>query len=119
MNGVTEAMKRTGMSREQIYYAEEQGYLGVVTKTGRGREYTPDQMLKLERIGACRRMGLELSEAGPIANAELSDDPQQVERLRELAAGKAQQIEREIAALVYILTVLFELSTAEDAPRAA
>lgn len=119
MNGVTEAMKRTGMTRDQIYYVEEQGFLGIVTHSGRGREYTAEQMQKLERIGACRRLGLQLSEAGPIANAELSGDPQQIERLRALAAAKAQQIEREIAAVVYILTVLFELSTAQDAPRAA
>jgi DNA-binding transcriptional MerR regulator len=119
MNGVTEAMKRTGMTREQIYYVEEQGYLGVVTNSGRGREYTADQMLKLERIGACRRLGLQLSEAGPIAGAELSGDPQQIDRLRAVAAAKAVEIEREIAALVYILTVLFDVVAASDAPRAA
>jgi DNA-binding transcriptional MerR regulator len=119
VNGVTDAMKRTALTREQIYYVEAKGHLGVVAKTGRGREYTAAQIEKLERIAACRRMGLRLSEAGAIASAELSGSPAQVERLRLLAAAKAAEIEREISALVYILTVLFELVESAEGPRAA
>lgn len=119
MHGVKDAMKRSGFSREQIYYIEAQGYLGPVDRQGQSRAYAPEQLVKLERIAACRRLGLQLVESAAVANAELSADEKQIQRLRQVAATKAAQIEREIAALVYILEVLFELATVDRSGRAA
>jgi DNA-binding transcriptional MerR regulator len=119
MQGVKDAIKRSSLSREQIYYIEEQGYLGSVGRSGQSRAFTPEQLLKLERIAACRRIGLTLAEGSAIANAELSGSHDETTRLRHLAAAKARDIEREIAALAYILEVLFELASPRPGDAAA
>lgn len=119
VHGIAYAMKRSGLTREQIYYVEQRGYLGVVARQGQARRYTDAQVETLERIASCRRMGLRLDEAGPIANAELTGNAADVERLKALAIAKIRQIDDEVTALVYILTVIHELTSASLAPRAA
>lgn len=99
-------MKRTGLTREQIYYIEERGHLGAVARNGHGRRYTEPQVTKLERIAACRLVGLRLDEAEPIASAELSDSPELLQRLRMVAMTKAEQIEHEVRAWIYIVSVI-------------
>jgi DNA-binding transcriptional MerR regulator len=106
-------MKRTGLTREQLYYIEERGHVGAVARNGHGRRYTEPQITKLERIAACRLMGLRLEEAGPIASAELSASPAQLDRLRMLAMAKAEQIAQEVHAWIYINSVI-RSATAEE-----
>ena len=112
-------MKRSGLTREQIYYVEQRGFLGVVARKGQARQYTDAQVEKLERIASCRRMGLRLDEAGPIASAELSGNAADVDRLKALAIAKIRQIDDEVSALIYILTVIHEITSARLTPRAA
>jgi DNA-binding transcriptional MerR regulator len=119
VHGVALAMKRSGLTREQIYYVEERGYLGAVLRQGPARSYTEAQLAKLEKVAACRRMGLRLDEAGPIASAQLSGEKADIDRLRVLALAKIQQINAEMDALIYILTVIHETTGVGQAPRAA
>ena len=108
-------MKRTGLTREQIYYIEERGHLGAVARNGHGRRYTEPQITMLERIAACRLMGLRLEEAVPIATAELTASPAQLDRLRVLAMAKAEHIEQEVHAWVYIVSVIRTVMEEDDA----
>ena len=119
MHGVALAMKRSGLTREQIYYVEERGYLGAVQRQGQARSYTEAQLAKLEHIAACRRMGLRLDEAGAIASAQLSGTTADIERLRGLALTKIQQITAEMDAVIYILTVINDSTGTGQTPRAA
>lgn len=113
------AMKRTGFTREQIYYIEERGFLGEVARNAHGRRYTESQVSKLERIAACRLLGLRLDEAGPIASAEHSGSQEQLPRLRRLAMAKAEQIEREVHAWIYIISVIRTLEGVDHTAEAA
>ncbi|MDQ2935309.1 MAG: MerR family transcriptional regulator [Chloroflexota bacterium] len=102
-------MKRTGLTREQIYYIEERGHLGEVARNGHGRRYTEPQIAKLERIAACRLLGLRLDEAAPIAGAELHVSPASLDRLRVIAMAKAEQIERDVQAWTYVVSVILSM----------
>jgi DNA-binding transcriptional MerR regulator len=112
-------MRRTGLSREQIYYIEQRGFLGEVARNGHGRRYTEPQVTKLERIAACRLVGLRLDEAEPIANAELTDSPELLHRLRMVAMSKAEQIEHEVHAWIYIVSVIRTVENLSPADAAA
>jgi DNA-binding transcriptional MerR regulator len=111
-------MKRTGFTREQIYYIEERGYLGEVARNSHGRRYTEPQVSKLERMAACRLLGLRLDEAGPIASAEHSGSQEQVIRLRMLALAKAEQIERDVHAWIYIISIIRNMEGVDDTEAA-
>ena len=115
MKGVALAMKRSGMTREQIYYVELRGYLGAVARQGEARHYTEAQLEHLERIGAGRRLGLRLDEAGAIANLKSTRDAAETDRLCRLALARVRQMKLDLAALDYILTVIFDSGVGEEA----
>ena len=118
MYGVAEAMKRSGLTRDQIYYLEERGYLGEVRRQGSARRYTEAQFAQLGRIGAGRKLGLRLDEAVPFAS-DSGGDPAHADRLCRLALAKMREINAEIDALDYILTVIFDITAPGRSSAAA
>lgn len=68
--GCKEAMRRSGLSRAQLRYAEERQHLGMVARGADGRRlYEPEQLRWLELLGGLRELGLALDDAAGIASA--------------------------------------------------
>jgi DNA-binding transcriptional MerR regulator len=59
---------RTNLSRDQLRYCEEKGYLGEVARGPSGeRQFTEDQVRFFENLSALRDAGLSLEDAAAIA----------------------------------------------------
>lgn len=68
--GCKEAMRRSGLTRAQLRYAEERQHLGTVARAADGRRlYEPEQLRWLELLGGLRELGLALDDAAGIASA--------------------------------------------------
>jgi DNA-binding transcriptional MerR regulator len=103
---IGEAARRSGLKRDQIIYIERCGYLGAVGRRGAARIFTEAQVTKLERIAALRIMGLRLAQSVPMfGDADVQGSAER-ERLWSLALDKAASIERDLAAWIYVLTML-------------
>jgi DNA-binding transcriptional MerR regulator len=47
-------MRRSGLTRAQLRYAEERAHLGTVARSADGRRlYDPEQLRWLEMLGGC------------------------------------------------------------------
>jgi DNA-binding transcriptional MerR regulator len=103
---IGEAARRSGLKRDQIIYIERRGYLGAVLRRRDARLFTEAQVTKLQRIAALRSMGLGLAEAAPMFGGLDGHSRAEREQLWSLAVDKAAQIERDLAAWIYVLAML-------------
>jgi len=102
MNGkecltIGEAAKRTGLTTQGIRFYERHGLLPKIGRTHTGyRLFGPDVLRRLEFIRQARQVGLSLNEIKEIlAMGKTGRAP--CCRVRELLAGRLEELDRSIA----------------------
>lgn len=90
---------RTGLTTQGIRYYEREGLLPKASRTRTGyRRYGPEILSRLAFIKHARRLGLSLSEVNRILR--MSDSGRApCGQVRELLAGKLEELDRTIAEL--------------------
>jgi DNA-binding transcriptional MerR regulator len=104
--GITEVVRRSGLSREQIIYLDERGLLGAVARHREARRFSEAQASWLERYAALRRMGLSQDQAAAIATAQTITGSYELQTLCAIASTKAVEIQQVVAAWVYLCTLI-------------
>jgi len=114
--GIVEAARRSGLTREQIVYIEERGFVGAVARVRELRRFTESQIAKLERIAAGRRVGMRLDEANLVASTGYRPSANELRRLQDVARAKAAAIRRDLEAWEYVTAIM--ISADDDAVSA-
>ena len=104
--GIGEAVRRSGLTREQIVYLDERGLLGVVARHREARRFAEEQVLWLERYGTLRRMGLSGEHAVALATAQSARGVEELVQLCAVVDAKAREIQRTVAAWVYVCSLI-------------
>lgn len=93
--GLKEVMRRARMTRRQVRYLEERGYLGFVSKRAGRTIYTPEQVEFLLHVSRLRALEMGVDEAAQIASELMGQERKTAERrLDELAQRALREVER-------------------------
>ena len=94
--GLKEVLRRSGLTRRQVRYMEERGFLGCVSKRRDGRTaYTAEQVEFLLHVARLRALDLGVDEAAQIAGELMGKERKTAERrLDELAQRALREVER-------------------------
>jgi DNA-binding transcriptional MerR regulator len=104
--GITEVVRRCGLTREQIVYLDERGLLGAVARQREARRFSEAQASWLDRYAALRSMGLSQDQAAAIATAQTITGRQELQTLCAVASTKAVEIQKVVAAWVYLCSLI-------------
>jgi DNA-binding transcriptional MerR regulator len=104
--GIGEAVRRSGLTREQIVYLDERNLLGVVARRHEARRFSEEQVLWLERYSTLRQMGLGGDHAVALATAQSARGVEELIQLCAVVDAKAREIQRTVAAWVYVCSLI-------------
>lgn len=96
--GCKEVMRRSGLTRAQVRYAEERHHLGIVERGPDGRRrYTGAQLRWLVRLGCLRELGVALDDAAGIASVLNGGAvPWSPRRVHALLVRTVREIQRRV-----------------------
>ena len=106
--GISEVVRRSGLTREQVIYLEERDLLGTVARHRDARRYSEVQASWLDRYAMLRRIGLTQDQAAAIASAQTVTGGPELQTLCAIASSKAVEIQKVVAAWVYLCSLISE-----------